>query len=148
MVGFYVKDVMTPHEKIVGLKEDDTIDDVLKHYKAHYYHSFPVLDGDELKGVLGEDIVLIRLLYDYLDPKDFSLMLGQADIKNIDRYISENVKNISSSPITISPEVKVEDAVALMIKQHVDRIMVTIDDKLVGVLSKRDIIRKMIEHKT
>jgi len=141
-----VKDVMTKRGDVVSVKEHDHIDDLFEHYKTHHYHSFPVLkDGDELKGVVDEDVVLIRLLYDYLPPRDFSLMIGRAEIKNIERYISGDIGKLCSHPITISPQARIEEAVAIMIRNNVDRMMVTEAGRLVGVISKRDIIRKLIK---
>lgn len=141
-----VRDVMTEIKDIVYVREDDHIEDLFKHYKLHYYHSFPVLSEDgHIKGVVNEDIVLIRLLYDFLPPKEFSSIISRAEVKNIERYISGDLSKLCSQPITIHPEARIEEAAATMIRNNIDRMMVTEEDKLVGVISKRDIIRRLIK---
>ncbi len=142
----YVKDVMTRRGDIEVVDLTDQISDIFTKYKLHYYHSFPVLrEGDKLHGVVDEDVVLIRLLYEHLPSKDFSMMLGRAEIKNVEKYIGKEIDQLCNHPITIDPDAKIEEAVAMMMKNNTDRIMVTEDERLVGVISKRDIIRKFLK---
>lgn len=140
----FVKDVMTKRDDIVAIEEGLSVKDLFKKYKKHYYHSFPVLKDDRLVGVIKEDVVLIRLLYEYLEPRAFSKTVGRAEISNIERYISEDIQRLSSPLIAIRPQAKIEEAAALMIRNGVSRLVVTEDDTLVGIISKRDIIRKLI----
>jgi CBS domain-containing protein len=58
--------------------------------------------------------------------------------------LGEDAKGIMNyHPITISPNASLEEAAALMIKHSINRMCVVVDKKLVGILSKRDIINEI-----
>lgn len=139
-----VKDVMTKVKDLVVINENGTIDDLLELYKKYHYHSFPVVNKKrELLGLVTENVILIRALFDSLSSKAFSHMIGRADIKNIGKYTSKEIKYIMSHAITVSLDTKVEDAAALMVRHSLSRLCVTGGEKLVGIISRRDILRKI-----
>ncbi|MBU2617618.1 MAG: CBS domain-containing protein [Euryarchaeota archaeon] len=48
-IGTNIKDIMT--KDVVTVKEDDTIQDLLKLFKKYHYHSYPVVTSEgELVG--------------------------------------------------------------------------------------------------
>lgn len=51
---------------------------------------------------------------------------------------------MSSPPITISPKATVRDAARMMIEKRVRRLVVVENDKLVGIVSIRDITRILV----
>jgi CBS domain-containing protein len=59
-----------------------------------------------------------------------------------------NVRNILSGKgkalFTISPDTLVIDALQLMYEKNVSALLITVDDKLVGIFSERDYARKLI----
>ena len=59
-----------------------------------------------------------------------------------------NVRNILSGKgkalFTISPDTLVIDALQLMYEKNVSALLITVDDKLVGIFSERDYARKII----
>lgn len=59
-----------------------------------------------------------------------------------DRPVEELMK---SPAVSVSPEAPVSDAAKLMLKHHVHRVFVTTDDKPIGVLSTRDLMRAVRE---
>lgn len=139
-----VKDVMTKAKDLVVINENGTIDDLLELYRKYHYHSFPVVNKKrELMGIVTENVILIRVLFDSLSSKAFSHMIGRADIKSIEKYTGKEIKYIMSHPINVSPDTKLEDAVVLMVRHSISRLCVTEGEKLVGIISRRDILRKI-----
>ncbi|NYT00746.1 MAG: CBS domain-containing protein [Methanocellales archaeon] len=134
-IGTNVKDVMT--RDVVTVRENDTLQDLLELFKKYHYHSYPVVTPDgELLGTVNEDIVLQSLLIGSVP----SAMFG----RSITMLLGEDAKGIMDHhPITISPDTRLEDAAALMIKHSIHRMCVVVDKKLVGILSKRDIINEI-----
>jgi CBS domain-containing protein len=58
-----------------------------------------------------------------------------------DRSLIEEVGNVCSSPLITAPvEISAHDAAAIMVEKHIKRLPITKDDKLVGVLSARDLV--------
>ncbi len=58
-----------------------------------------------------------------------------------DRSLIEEVGNVCSSPLITAPvEISAHDAAAIMVEQHIKRLPITKDGKLVGVLSARDLV--------
>ena len=59
-----------------------------------------------------------------------------------------NVRNILSGKgkalFTISPDTLVIDALQVMFEKNVSALLITVDDKLVGIFSERDYARKLI----
>lgn len=51
----------------------------------------------------------------------------------------------TSGPVTITPSVKVEDAVHLMLKYKIGGLPIVEDGKLVGILSTSDVLRALLE---
>lgn len=139
-----VKDVMTKVKDLVVINVDGTIDDLLELYRKYHYHSFPVVNKKrELMGIVTENVILIRALFDSLSPKEFSHMIGRADMKNIKKYISKEIKNIMSHSTNVHPDTKLEDAAASMVRHSISRLCVTNGEKLVGIISRRDILKKI-----
>ena len=134
-IGTNVKDIMT--QDVVTVKENDTLQDLLELFKKYHYHSYPVVTPEgELVGVVNEDIVLQSLLIGSVP----SAMLA----RSITMFLGEDAKGIMNHhPITISPNASLEEAAALMIKHSINRMCVVVEKKLVGILSKRDIINEI-----
>ncbi|MFQ5887839.1 MAG: CBS domain-containing protein, partial [Candidatus Hydrothermarchaeales archaeon] len=131
-------------KNLVVINENGTIDDLLKLYHKYHYHSFPVVNKKrELLGIVTENVILIRVLFNSLSSKEFSNMIGRADIKNIEKYTTKEIKYIMSHAINVSPDTKLEDAVALMVRHSISRLCVIEGRKLVGIISRRDILRKI-----
>ena len=111
-IGTNIKDIMT--REVVTVRENDTLQDLLKLFKKYHYHSYPVVTPDgELLGVVNEDIVLQPLLIGSVP----SAMLA----RSITMLLGEDAKGIMNHhPITISPDARLEEAAALMIKHSIN----------------------------
>ncbi len=66
------------------------------------------------------------------------ILKALSENKNVDEV---QVKDIMSKPvITIDPSKKIEDAVDLMVKNKIKRLVVTENEKIVGIITASDIV--------
>ncbi|MBN1134180.1 MAG: CBS domain-containing protein [Methanosarcinaceae archaeon] len=134
--GVSINDIMTTD--IVIVVEEDSIEDVFELFKKYNFHIYPVVNSEgALTGLIDQDIILEMLLFDRI-PRDKHTHLTAV------RSLSENAKGIMTHhPVTIVPETTLYDAADLMMKHHINRVYVVDKEKLVGVVSKRDIINEV-----
>ncbi len=113
-----VEEVMT--RDVVAVKIGDTIAKAISKMQEHGFHELPVVnERGELVGFLNYRILIRR--------------------KSISIY--SRVENVMTKPPTVEPEAAVIDAVKLMIDAGYRSIPVVKKNKLVGIISRTDIIR-------
>ena len=131
-----ITDIMT--KDIVTVVEEDPIEDVFELFKKYSFHIYPVVNADgTLTGLIDQDLILEMLLFDRIPRAKHTHLTAV-------RSLSENAKGIMTlHPVTIVPETSLIDAADLMMKHHINRAYVVDEGKLVGVVSKRDIINEV-----
>ncbi|HZR93783.1 MAG TPA: CBS domain-containing protein [Gaiellaceae bacterium] len=87
-----------------------------------------VVDQGELVGLVTADCLVQRVVAAGLDPR--ATHLGDV---------------AEPAPVTVSPDTRVEDAYRLMEEADVERLPVTDDGRLVGVLSRSVLTRRLAE---
>lgn len=115
-----VRDVMTP--KPVCAQVDDRIDLVASMMKANDTGFIPVMDGETLVGVVTDRDLAVRALAEGRDPS----------VVPVGSVCSRN-------PAWASPEMPVVEAVTLMERRRIRRLVVMDGSRVVGVLSLGDI---------
>ncbi|MBE0524794.1 MAG: CBS domain-containing protein [Methanosarcinales archaeon] len=135
-----VKDVMV--KDVVTVHEDDSIEKLFDLFEKYHYNSYPVLNNEaKLVGLIDQDIILETLMFDR------SPRIKHTHEAAI-RSLSDNAKGIMiPHPVTISSEANLHDVADLMLKHRVNRVCVVKDDRLVGIVSKRDIINEVYKSK-
>ena len=128
-----INEIMT--KSLVTINETDSIEDVLELLKSYHFHTYPVVNvNHELVGVVNQDVILEILLLDRIKG---SKNTHRVAIKSM----SENIKGIMEHhPLTLTPDTNLRHAADLMVKHKVNHVYVVENSKLVGILSKRDII--------
>ncbi|MFH1826699.1 MAG: site-2 protease family protein [bacterium] len=127
--GTRVKTIMTKH--VITVPATISLDKLVDDYFFKYRHaSFPVIDEDS-DSILG--LVVLH------------------DVKEIlkDNWPATTAKDIVipvGARMVIKPNLEVIDALAKMAKTRIGRLLVIEDEKLVGILSQRDIM-KLFEYK-
>jgi len=123
---------------VVTVEENDSIEDVVELFEKHHLHTYPVVTADgELAGLIDQDIVLEILLFERI-PRSKHTHLAAV------RVLGEDARGIMRPyPVTISSDTDLCDAADLMMKHHINRVCVVDNRKLVGVISKRDIINEV-----
>ncbi|AKB77049.1 putative manganese-dependent inorganic pyrophosphatase [Methanosarcina horonobensis HB-1 = JCM 15518] len=122
----------------VTVNEDTPTEEVFSVFAKNPYHTLPVVNKKgELAGVIDLDIILEVLLL-CLMPRERHTPLTAR------RSLGENAKEIMiTHPVTISLKSTLKDASDLMMKHRFDQICVSEAGKLVGILSKRDLVEEI-----
>ncbi len=118
---YQVKDIMT--DRVVGVGPDATIDEAITLLLDHRVSGLPVVDDNGLLlGVISE-IDIIDLVY-------------KADIETstVRDYMTREVRSLDAGA-------SLDDAASIFCTKSIRRIPIVRDERLVGVLSRRDLIR-------
>ncbi len=128
-----IADIMS--KDVITVAEDDPVEYVIELFEKHHFHTYPVLSVDgELVGVIDQNIVLEVLMFERISRTHHTHMAAV-------RSLGEDAKSIMiSHPVTITSDIDLCDAADLMLKHHINRACVVDDGKLVGIVSKRDVI--------
>ena len=129
-------------KNVVFIKEDASIEDVLDLFEKHHFHLFPVVnDKGNLVGIVNQDIILEILLFHRI-PRVKHTHLAAV------RSLGGDVKDFMvPHPVTIPPDTGLNEVADLMLKHHVNHVCVVENEKLVGILTKHDIINEVIKRK-
>jgi CBS domain-containing protein len=146
-----VKDVMNPN--VIFCKPDDTVREVAKILKENNISGIPVIEDEELIGVVSEGDLLKLLIIpekgELWLPSPFEVIevpireyLGWEETKKILSDVgSIKVEEIMTKDVyTISSEASVEEASEHMVRHRINRLPVIEDDRVVGIVTRGDII--------
>ncbi len=148
-----VKDIMTPDP--VTVQVDSPIREAAGLLRKYHIGGLPVMEGDRVVGIVTEtDIISL------LDTGDLSSDLWlPSPLEVIEIPIREfinwektkraltdisdmEVRRVMSTPvITIDEESDIVDAASLMLRKRIARLPVLRDGKLVGIVTRADIVR-------
>lgn len=142
------RDVMTT--EVVSVRPDETVRDAAVRMLEHGHGALLVLDdtGAPL-GIISEYDLLKLLLPDYLrDVADLSFL--PADLV-LERYSFAEIACLPVSQAmrtdvvyTVSEDESVLEIVRLIVKHHIHRLPVVREGKVVGIVSRGDLVRAII----
>jgi CBS domain-containing protein len=107
---------------------DITVAAAVKEMDRHKVGATLVMDGGQLVGIFTERDVLSRVVAAGLDPATTPM---------------EHV--MTRNPITVSSTTTIEDVMALFTTKRFRHLPVVDEDRLVGLISIGDILRRMVE---
>ena len=120
-MAFKVKNAMT--KAVVSVSEDATIDEVFSLLLRHHVSGLPVVDSeDRIVGVVSE-LDLLMLLNN-----------PESDKSLVSDYLSGNV-------LTVEEDDPLTDVTELFLTHNFRRLPVVRDGRLIGVISRRDLVR-------
>ncbi len=127
-MAFKVRDAMTT--AVVSVSKDARIDEVFELLLRHHVSGLPVVDADNmLVGVVSELDLLI-------------LLDDQASDKSaVSDYLSGNV-------LTVNEDDLLTDVTEMFLTHNYRRLPVVRDGKLIGVISRRDMVRYIRDIRT
>ena len=112
-----VSDIMT--RDVIGVREDTEIEEAARLLSRHHISGLPVFNATgSLVGLVTE------------------LDLIAKDGKLVGEVMSRGV-------VSVSPETSVEEVAHLLASRHIRRVPVTDNDKLVGIVSRSDLVRQL-----
>jgi len=118
-----VRDVMTSDIAIAS--PDTTLEEIATMMKSEDAGAIPILEDDELLGIITDRDIVIRCIAEGEDPAE----LTADDI-------------LSESPEVVEPDTDAEDALEIMGRHKVRRLPVVEDGALVGMVSLGDLAVK------
>lgn len=122
---------------LITAQSDDTIEAAFELMKKHSIHHLPVLEGDELVGIVTDRDIRLALIpwKSTKSEKVFYYFTEELKIKEI----------MTPDPITISPESDMEEAARLMRHYKIGGLPVVERGELVGIVTQNDILEVFIE---
>jgi CBS domain-containing protein len=143
-----IKSIMS--KSIVSALPDTSIFNVAKMLSEHKIHGIPVVEGKKLVGIITEtdfftkDDSKIHLptYAKVLQKKGFLKSIFQKKDDFDEKALVAKAKDImTTNCVTISPEAKIEDFVALIKEKELHTIPVVFKGDLVGIVTVADILK-------
>ena len=136
------RDVMTTD--IVTVGPDDTVESVAEVLHERRISAAPVVSGDQLVGIVSENDLLRSLAAG--GSKRISLWSILKDkTAEFTRTHGTRVRDVMTPQVlTVSEDALLPDVAALLESHHVKRVPVMRGDKLVGIVSRADLLRAMV----
>ncbi|SET07094.1 CBS domain-containing protein [Natronincola peptidivorans] len=141
------KDIMT--KEVIAVKKDDTVERVIEILLEHNISGLPVVDEENrVIGIISEGDLIYRskklhipayftLLDSYIfleNPKNLEMQIKKMAGYRVGEVMTDQV-------ITVEEEETIEEIATIMSEKHVNRVPVVKNKKLMGIISRRDIIR-------
>jgi acetoin utilization protein AcuB len=129
-----VKNHMTPNP--ISGHPDMSVVEAQALMQKHNFRHLPILDGDELVGLITQQILLRAVPSDVSRFSPFVI-----------KYIGTRLKASSvmvKDVVTIDPDTAIEDAAGVMAEKKIGCLPVVQDGKLVGIISDNDLFGIMV----
>lgn len=144
-----VKDLMT--KNVISVKPDESLGDVVVKFMENKISGAPVLDNEELVGVISKADILKQLstagsIHELLVAVS-GLWEKNKKNNNMDylKKVSERVVSdvMSRHVVTVDPESSIERAARLMTNRNINRLPVVENKKLLGIVARGDLIKAL-----
>ncbi len=131
----FVSDWMT--KKVFTVSPDDSISDAVKLTREKNIKHLPVVKGEKIKGLLSD-----RDIKEYVPSKATSLDVYELHYLLAKTKVQEAMK---TKIITAAPDTPIEEAAKIMYDADIGCLPVIEHNKLVGIISDRDIFRVLVD---
>lgn len=137
------KDIMTM--AVVTVKKDTSTRDIAKLLLENRITGVPVVnDAGHVIGIVSESDLIYKVAPPlpmstyWQNPKRFQMEHWKINADNAGEIMSSDV-------VTVDEDTSVERLATLMVEKHLKRVPITRGDKLVGIISRQDIIKTILE---
>ena len=146
-----VGDIMTT--EVISVQPDTRVGEIARLMSQHAISGLPVVDANNhVIGVVSELDMMVRNTHFKL-PSFIFIFDAMIPLETPDHYedrlekvLGTTAHEIMSEPAkTISPEATIEELAELMVDQHINPVPVVDHGRLVGIISRSDIIRLMAQ---
>lgn len=117
-------DIMTTN--VITAKKDMVLTDVIGLLLRWHISAMPVVDEDDKMVGIVSEIDLVNLTFD-----------GNARDTKVEEVMVTNI-------VSFSPDTKLADLVQTFSKRHLRRVPIVDKGKVVGIVSRRDILRELL----
>ncbi|MBS1252165.1 MAG: Inosine-5'-monophosphate dehydrogenase [Anaerolineales bacterium] len=138
---------------VITVYPSTSVDEIARLMTEHDISGLPVVDeGDEVLGIVTELDMIVRntrfkmpAFIAFLDAVIYLETPGRYR-ERVERVLGTTAREIMSEPaVTIGPDASIEDLTELMVDRRMNPVPVVAADRLVGIVSRSDIIRIMTE---
>jgi CBS domain-containing protein len=152
-----IKDVM--NKEVIICAPNDTLGHLAELFKTNHISGIPVVDKGKVVGLVSEtDLIKLFKIPEYSNdlwlPSPFEII--EIPIRNLVKLEETKIffQNMKLRPVkeimtgtvhAISPDNALEDASTMMVKHNVNRLPVIENGKLVGIVTRSDIIKGLSE---
>lgn len=142
-----VRDVMT--RTVLSVRPETPLKEVARQLVEHRISGLPVVDeGGQVLGVVSEgDLLVKRQDPDAFRHRPLARIFGESEETRqlIAKAESRTAGDSMTSPaITIEASKPVDVAATLMVERRINRLPVTEDGRLVGIVTRADIVRTFV----
>lgn len=145
------RDIMTAD--VIYVKPEDSVDSVAKLLVDNKISGIPVVDEDHrIIGIITEKDLMIKAselkVPFYITLFDSIIFLENPIHFNnkLKKYTAYRVKDAMTKKVyTLDEEAPITEAVDLMQKHHINRLPVVRDGKLVGIVTRNDILKSLVK---
>ena len=146
---------------VVTFSPEESIFDVAETFAKLNISGAPIVENGKVIGIISETDIVKFMKSDIapssgilVEHPEFSLTLTFLDLVRKGISISKELKKVSKikvrdvmskSVISISPDANIFDAAELMEKKKVHRLVVMEEGKLIGIISKADLLKALVE---
>jgi len=139
-----VKDVMT--KKVVSVTPDAGIAEIAQLLLKHHISGVPVIDEEErLVGVVSEGDLMRRISSAEKTRRSWWLELFAGEGSSVADYVKAHARKasdvMSSDVTTVTEDMSIATAAALLESQRIKRMPVLRGDKLVGIISRSNLLQ-------
>jgi CBS domain-containing protein len=150
MAELTARDIMTADP--VTVARDLSVTDAARLMVENRIGALPVLDGDDLVGIVTEgDLIMQDVKVEfptYIHLLDGFIMYPPSTARfesELKKAVGATVGDVmTADPITVQDTTSIEDVATLMVHREVSRLPVLDGGRLVGIVSKSDIVRALI----
>ncbi len=149
-MGLTARDIMTPDP--VTVSRDLSVTEAAKIMVAQRIGALPVVENDRLVGIVTEgDLIMqdVKIEFPtYIHLLDGFIMYPPATARfesELKKAVGATVADVmTSEPVVVQATAPVEDVATLMVDREVSRLPVLDGEKVVGIISKSDIVRSIV----
>jgi CBS domain-containing protein len=136
---------------IVTVTPDTEVAEAARLLLEKHLNGVPVMEGDNLVGIICQSDLIaeqkklpIPSFFTILDTFVPLSSPGKTE-REVQKITAVRVSDaMTLDPITVDPETGIDEIASLMVSKNIHTIPVMLDDKLVGVVGKEDILRTLL----
>lgn len=150
MADLTARDIMTPDP--ISVSRGLSVTEAAKIMVDQRIGALPVVEEERLVGLVTEDDLIMQDVKvefpTYIHLLDGFIMYPPATARfesELKKAVGATVADVmTGDPVTVQVDTPVGDIATLMVEQEVDRVPVLDGERLVGIVSKSDIVRSLI----
>ena len=147
-----VKDIMSTDVKTIG--PDSSVEEAAEILSNNNISGLPVVEGENLLGIVSESDLIVKdkklHFPDYINVIGGIIYLESYKKfkEEFKKFVAVKVEDLMTKKVvTVGPEDSVEDAATIMSDEDINRLPVVEGNKLVGIITRGDIVRDLARNK-